>query len=300
MKQKIQNSKLKIQKAPISSSQIILTFAFCFLSLWGCGNLSRVRYGQEAVKMAVLPAYSLERMTERYLPLLRHLSSETGYDVQYVSSSSYGGFGATAQGSDVHFVLCDPLSLLTLQKTGRAEALAVCLGAGGAGQSPGLIVVRNGGLNEIKQLKGKRVGIASQRSAEGFLSQAYTLMEQGIDVRRDLRLVPCGNMDEVMEKLKAGRIDAGFIGLPAWDEAAASHLCILARTESVPNWAVASLPGTTPEVRNKIQNALLAMGPQNEGQRKILERMRLEGFSQPDLRNLENLSRMAARAGIPF
>lgn len=251
--------------------------------------------------MAVLPAHSLEGMTGRYLPLLRHLSSETGYDVQYVSSGSYAGFGATARSSDVHLVLCDALTLLTLEKAAGAEALAMGVGPGGASSSPGLIIVREGGgVKEIAELRGKKVGIASQRSAEGFLSQSAYLMKQGIDARRDLKLVPCVNMDEVVKKLKGGGLDAGFIGLTAWDEGAASGLAILARTEQVPNWSVAAMPGTPPEIRVKIQTALLAMNPSNEGHRRILEKIRLEGFSLPEPKGMSELARAAEAAGIPF
>jgi ABC-type phosphate/phosphonate transport system substrate-binding protein len=270
------------------------------MALSGCGNLSRVRYGQETVKMAVLPAPSLGNMTESYLPLLRYLSSETGYDVQYVSSNSYGGFGATVEGSDVHLVLCDPLCLLTLRKSARAEVMAIGLGPGGAVRSPGLIVVRVGaGISEISGLKGKKVGLASQRSAEGFLSQALTLKAHGIDARRDLRLVTCGNMDEVVGRLRERKIDAGFIGLAAWDEAYSADLAVLSRTEPVNNWAVAALPGTAPEIRSKIQAALLSMGPGEEHQR-ILGRLRLEGFAAPAGGSWDDLARAADKAGVPY
>ncbi len=291
-----QKSKIGRQKKALA----ILISAFCVPILSGCGNLSRVRYGQETVKMAVLPAHSLGQMTERYLPLLRYLSSETGFDVQYVSSGSYAGFGATVEGSDVDLVLCDPLSMLTLEKSARAEALAVGLGAGGSLNSPGLIVVRDdSGIKNIPGLRGKKVGLASQRSAEGFLSQALTLMGQGLDARHDLRLVNCGNMDEVARKLKEKKVDAGFIGLAAWDEAASGGLKILARTEPVPNWTVAALPGTAPEIRAKIQAALLGMGPGQESQR-ILGRLRLEGFAKPAATDMGALAKAAERAGIPY
>lgn len=291
-----QKSKTRGQKKTLA----ILISAFCVLILSGCGNLSRVRYGQETVKMAVLPAHSLEGMTGRYLPLLRHLSSETGYDVQYVSSGSYSGFGATARGSDVQLVLCDALTLLTLEKAAGAEALAIGVGPGGAASSPGLIIVRAGGIGEISGLRGKKVGLASQRSAEGFLSQFTYLTKQGIDVRRDLRLVPCGNMDEVLQMLRQGKIDAGFIGLAAWDGPESRGLEILTRTEPVPNWSVAAMPGTPPEIRGKIQAALLAMNPNNESHRRVLDKIRLEGFLRPEPKSMAELAREAEGAGIPY
>lgn len=296
MNYKTQSSKFKIQRAFFP----LLLSAFFILILVGCGDLSRVRYGQETVKLAVLPAHSLEGMTGRYLPLLRHLSSETGYDVQYVSSNSYGGFGATVQGSDVHLVLCDPLAMLTLMKSTRAEVLAVGVGPGGSTVSPGLIIARVGAIKEIAELKGKKVGLASQRSAEGFLSQAFALKNYGIDPRHDLRLVPCGNMDQVVKKLLTGKIDAGFIGSAAWDEAASQGLEIVARGEPVPNWAVAALPGTAPEIKEKIQTALLAMDPLKDEPKRILGRLRLEGFVQPEENIFETLSGLAVKTGIPY
>ncbi len=295
---KSRKQKSKFRKA----GRLLRSYAFGLLILGaGCADISRVRYGQETVKMAVLPSRSLQGMADRYLPLLRYLSNETGYDVQYISSNSYSGFAATVQGSDVQLVLADPLSLLTLQKAARAEILAVGWGAGGSLYTQGLVIAPQGSrIEDLKDLSGRRVGLASQRSAEGFLSQAWSLKEQGIDVRKDIRLVPCGNMDEVKRKLRAGRLEAGFIGLEAWEDSDIQDLKIVAHTEPVPHWAIAALPGTAPEIAEKIKSALLAMGPPKEGQQKILAGLGLVRFGQAEEPAFDDLKAKAERLGIPY
>lgn len=251
--------------------------------------------------MAVLPVYSMDNMSARYLPLLAYLSRETGYDVQYVASSSYSGFGVTVEGSGAQLVLCDPISFLTLAKTRQAEALAIIEGEGGAVQGPGLVIApRGAAIQSLSQLRGLRIGCASQMSAEGFLSQALALRAEGIDVRRECTLVPCGQMDEVVAKVARGQLDAGFIGLGLWDEKLSQELVIVARTEPVPNWVAAAMPQAAPDIRAKVTAALLGLRAGNDEHRKILDGLRAARFAALPPAALSALAAAAAEEGIPY
>jgi len=301
MNLKAQNSKFEIQKAAIDSTRIIFIFSFCFLSLWGCGNLSRVRYGQETVKMAVLPVYSLSLMHQHYQPLLRYLSNETGYDVQYLSSNSYRSYGATVQSSHAHLIFCDPLNFLILRKTAGAEALAVGRAEDGGGETSGLIIVRKDSrIKSLEEMRQVKVGIASQLSAEGFLSQALSLAEAGIDVRRRIKFIPCQTMDEVINKLGRGSLEAGFIGSGAWQDSLEKEFRILARTQRIPAWVCAALPDVDPEIKNKIALALLSLDPAKEEQARVLKGLNLSGFARPEGEPLNRLEEMARRAKLPI
>lgn len=301
MNRKAQKSKCKTLKALVSSMRLFLTLVFCLLSFLGCGNLSRVRYGQETVKMAVLPVYSLSLMHQRYQPLLRYLSNETGYDVQYLTSSNYRAYGATVQGSHAQLIFCDPLNFLILRKTAGAEAVAAGVARDGGREVQGLIIVRkNSRITTLEELRNVRVGIASQLSAEGFLSQAVTLSEAGIDAQRQLKLIPCQRMDEVINQLGQGKLEAGFIGSASWQDTLEGKFRILARTQSVPGWICAAMPDIDPEIKDKIALALLSLDRSKEEAARVLEGLKLSGFVKPEWEILNRLEQMARRAGLPI
>ncbi|MDP2807472.1 MAG: PhnD/SsuA/transferrin family substrate-binding protein, partial [bacterium] len=235
-------SESKRQNNLLTWGLTFLLSSFCLLLFAGCGNISRGSLSQEAVKMAVLPAYSTALTSQKYLPLLKYLSGETGYEVQYIWGQSYAGLGAAIETSGADFVICDPLSYLTRQKTHRARPLVISAAAAGQTDVPGMIFVpQDSKITDPRSLKGKLVAIASMQSSEGFISQAVYLSSLGLLAGRDYRLLLCGTMDEVVKKVANGQAQAGFGGSGILYSSMAGKMIPLASTDPVPGWLCLSL-----------------------------------------------------------
>ena len=280
---------------------IILLSAFCLLHVVSCGDLSRGRYNQAALKMAVQPIYAGDAMSRTFLPLLAYLSAETGYEVQYLSSLTYDGLGATVEGSGATLVLCDPVTLLTLRRTHQARALAIGL-SGDRGSSSGLIIVAQGSaIGDCRQLAGRRIAVVSQRSAQGYVSQAVWLQRLGVRLPRDARLVECGTMEQVVEMVRAGRADAGFVN---WQQGMAdprpAGVTVLCQTAPVPNWVCATLEGGSPDTDAKIAAALLRLSPANAEQKKILDQLGYSRFGEVPANALAELESQLRALRIPY
>jgi len=279
----------------------ILIFSLCIIGFAGCGNISRGSLSQEAVKMAVLPAYSTALTSQKYLPLLDYLSRETGYEVQYIWGQSYSGLGAAIETSGADFVICDPLAYLTLQKTHRARPLVISTMSPGQTETQGVIFVPQGSqITDLRSLKGKLVACASMQSSEGFLSQAYYLKSLGLLPGRDYRLLICGTMDEAVKKVAEGKAQAGFGAPGCLDPAMAGRLIPLASTEPVPGWLCLSLKGDNYEVEEKLTQAFLRLSQENPEQKKILDGLGYYGFNSPQSIEFKGLAEKAQSLGIPY
>lgn len=302
LKSKIKNQKLKTWRADQGGFLYFMFYILFFvLSSMGCGNISRGSLSQEAVKMAVLPAYSTALTGQKYLPLLSYLSRETGYEVQYIWGQGYAGLGAAIETSGADFVICDPLSYLTLQKTHRAKLLVISVGAGGQTEAPGMIFVPQGSqITDPRSLKGKLVACASMQSSEGFISQAVYLRSLGLLAGRDYRLLVCGTMDEVVKKVADGKAQAGFGGPGCLDPAMTGRLIPLASTDPVPGWLCLSLKGDNYEVEEKLTQAFLRLGLENTEHKKLLEGLGYNGFAIPQGAGLKGLAEMARSLNVPF
>ncbi|MDI6740360.1 MAG: PhnD/SsuA/transferrin family substrate-binding protein, partial [Candidatus Edwardsbacteria bacterium] len=195
------------------SNWVTISFsALCLLHLAGCGDIGRGRYSQASLKMAILPVHSGAAMSATFLPLLDYLSSETGYEIQYISSLTYDGFGAAVESAGATLALCDPLTFLTLKRTQRAQALAIGIDAAGGRTSSGLIVVGASSLvKNISQLRGMRIACIARQSSHGYLSQALSLRAAGIVLPDDARLITCGTMEEAAALVRTGRAAAAFL-----------------------------------------------------------------------------------------
>lgn len=293
MKLRIQDSRFKILFGLIIAA-----------SFMGCGNLPQGRYGQEAVKIAVLPAYSTAAMSAKYLPLLNKLSRETGFDVQYISAENIASFGAAIENSRAQLAVCDALAFLTLQKTKNAVALAIGLDQNGSTETAGLIITSFAayaqGIDEISKLKGRAVCCASRQSAEGYLSQSKYLFDRGIDPARDLRVVNVGQLDRVLAGLEKGDFAAGFIPQSQWNDSLSKCYKILATGQPVPNWVLISLQGGHTEIDDKIKDAILALDPVKPDDLKILFGLGIFRFADAGNVDFRAFSEMADQMKIPY
>ncbi|MBI4726114.1 PhnD/SsuA/transferrin family substrate-binding protein [candidate division TA06 bacterium] len=294
-------SESKRQNNLLTWGLTFLLSAFCLLPLAGCDNISRGSLSQEAVKMAVLPAYSTNQMSQKYLPLLKYLSGETGYEVQYIWGQSYAGLSAAIETSGADFVICDPLSYLILQKTHRARPLVISAAAAGLTDVRGMIFVPlDSKITDPLSLKGKLVACASMQSSEGFISQAFYLRSLGLLPGKDYRLLICGTMDEAVKKVAAGQAGAGFGGSGCLEAAKEKGLILLAGAEPVPGWLCLSLKDDNYEVEEKLTQAFLRLNQNNPEHKKVLDGLRCYGFISPSGVDFKGLAEKAQSLNVPF
>jgi ABC-type phosphate/phosphonate transport system substrate-binding protein len=295
-------SEIRKQKAEFVSlsrvCSIILLSAICLLHSVGCGDVSRGRYNQASLKMAVQPIYEGAAMNRTFMPLFGYLSTETGYEVQYLSSLTYDGLGATIEGSGATLVLCDPVTLLTLQRTHRAQVLAA---GDGAELAAGLIIVGNrAGISDCAQLKRRTIAIVSQQSAQGYVSQAVYLQARGVVLPQDARLVNCGTMEQVIAAVRGGRADAGFVNQQALGAPRTTDVTVLCQTAAEPNWVCAALDGGSPESDAKVTAALLRLSPANAEQNKVLQQLGYSRFGELPAATMAELERQVRSLKIPY
>ncbi len=281
-------------------SCLILPLVFCIAGLGGCGDPGRGRAGQATLKLAVLPVHDGRAMSDAYQPLLDHLSSETGYEVRYISSQDYDGFGAAVASSGAEVVLCDPLVFVTLRRTQGATALASGLPQDGGREDRGVIAVAAGSaLTDPAQLRGKTIACVARRSAGGYLSQALALRAAGILLPDAARLVACGTMERAAALVRSGRADAAFLGRRTMAGADSSGLRVLAQGEPVPGWVCGSLDGADPDAAARVAEALLRLAPSNAEHSKLLARLDCARFGPPDQAGLDELAKQARSLAVP-
>ncbi|MGH7769592.1 MAG: ABC transporter substrate-binding protein [Candidatus Binatia bacterium] len=69
------------------------------------------------------------------------------------------------------------------------------------------------GIQSLKDLKGKKLGVASLTAGEAFLSRRL-LKDAGIDVDREMSVIVVGNTPERISALKMGVVDATTVSVP--------------------------------------------------------------------------------------
>ena len=161
----------------------------------------------------------------------------------------------------------------------------------------GVIITRadNPTINNLEDLRGKRVAISSTESLGGYLVQAYELKKLGIDPEADVSLVKLGlPHDQAVDAVLSGKADVGFVRTGLLESLASEgkldrSLLKVLRAEKVPDyplalstplypeWALAAMPWLDPELAREVAAAVLSL-PHGGA---VAKACRIDGFTIP-------------------
>jgi phosphonate transport system substrate-binding protein len=241
-----------------------------------------VEYGPRTVKVAVLPLYSPITMYNRYEPLMRYLSRETGREFKLVIPRDFEEFVGLVKAETVQFSYQNPYVYALLANQVRMRALLTTVSVSdrdGADAFRGVIITRDDSeIRDIGELRGKKVLIVSRLSAGGFLSQRLFLRQAGIDVEQDLFLHEAKRQESVILGVYRGEAAAGFVRESALeelkDEIDMKRIRVLASAKSLPQWPIAMRGRVDPTLADSVKRLLLGLGGSDLLRAAKIERFR--------------------------
>ena len=198
-------------------------------------------------------------------------------------SSDYDTLGSWVQEGVLDLAWFSPLAYVVAADRVPMKVLAIPRVKGNPSYR-GLLVARRGaGVEDLKDLQGKVFAFVDPSSGSGYLYPRVLLHQRGFDPDRLFREVRfLGSHDRVIRSVLAGEVDGGATYTDAWEAAAKtqdlSSLVVLARTEEIPKDALAVRRDAPEETVRVLQEALLALGPQDPRAGRALKDLGIDGF----------------------
>lgn len=257
-----------------------------------------LEYGRNSQKVAILPLYSAITLFDRFDPLMRYLSVKTGYEFKLVIPRDFEDFFNMVKRGDVEYSYSNPYIYTQLADGGYLKAFTNTIKPPTGDIFRGIIITHaDSDMTTISDLKGKNVMIVSPRSAGGYLAQKLFLLENGIDVDKDLRLIDGKRQEQVILNVYRKKVDAGFVRESALrvlkEELDLGRIKVLATTPYIPNWPFASTKKASPEITGIVKRHLLELEEKN-----VLSAAQIDGFkaaSDNDFDTIRNWIRKHAK-----
>jgi phosphonate transport system substrate-binding protein len=206
----------------------------------------RIRFG--------VPAFGIPSFVARgFEPIAAFLSERIGLPVEIVTMNRYDELSEAIVACEIEVASLPPLEYVDLQSGHPCiEPRLTLVDDGAIHYSSYLLVRKDRGLTDIRQLAGRRIAFVDTSSASGYLFAMARLLEAGIDPERDFASVlMLGSHLAVIDAIIEGRADAGATYSTALDMARregrdVGSLGILAITGRIPMEAIVLCPDMDP------------------------------------------------------
>lgn len=254
-------------------------------------------YGAErTVRFGVLSIDSAVSVNRRYRPLLDYLQEKTGYLFELVPLSQDSQF-SEVQAKKLDFITNNPLAAVQVQRLHQTDFIATTNRPKTGTQFSAIIIVRDGSdIQTVDDLKGKRAACVNfATAAAGCTFQIRHLKQQGFDPFEDFEsFIENPSQDNIVLAVLNNTIDVGFIRTGQLEKMTANGLIRDTKelriidpqdsdffythtTTLYPEWPIASLKSTNPDLIQAVQQALLEI-PEDH---PALEAAKFKGFVEP-------------------
>ncbi len=229
--------------------------------------------GEKPIRFGVLPRDNPIIAYERYQPLIDYLARQTGLHVELHLERSYEDVVNRLGDGFISFALLGPLTYLDAHKRFATAPIARSATARGETFYRSVIVTGpDGSIKEVADLVDKRFAFAALWSTSGNLIPRYMLAWAGIHLGELGDYKHYNYHDTVAKKVISKEFDGGAIRWSTAERYLPYGLKVIATSDPIPTGPVVASSHITPLILRTIQQALLSLKENPEGQ-LVLEKL---------------------------
>lgn len=259
------------------------------VALTGCasGNSKQEDAAKEKLVVQFVPTNNDGTMEAKAKPFAEYLSKKLDRQVDVTLATDYSTIVEAMASGQVDIGIMPPAAYVQAKDMDAAEAILTSQ-LGDYDQETGLplegqltntfkgeILVRAAsGLNELTDLKGKKIATLSPNSASGYIYPVAEMKDAGVDPTTEATLTTVNDIPSEITAVLNGQMDAAFVFEGARNVFASSfadndlfkELKVLYLTEGdIPNDAIAVQPKMDDALKKEIKDVFLNMKDDEEG-----------------------------------
>jgi phosphate/phosphite/phosphonate ABC transporter binding protein len=243
-------------------------------------TLSADAYSQPVIRFGVLSSDSAISVNNRYRPLLDYLESKMGRRFELITLNQDSQFDAVKR-QQLDFITNNPIAAVQLRRLYDIQFLVTTRRPEVGTQFGGVIIVRaDSGIETIEDLRGKQmVCVDAQTAAGGCVFQIDYLRRQEFDLSNELsQIIEINSQDNIVLAVLNGSVDVGFVRTGQLEkmlreqtitsldwvnvfQAVDDDFPLAHTTALYPEWPIAALAETDPQLVTQVRQILLEIPP---------------------------------------
>jgi len=257
-------------------------------------------YVPTTLTVQFVPSQNADTLEAKAKPLEKLLSDKIGIPVKVSVSTDYNTIIEAMASKKVDVGFLPPTAYVLAKQKGAAEVIlqAQRFGVQDDTGAPTtdlvdfyksmIIVKKDSNIQSVADLKGKKIAYQNVTSSAGFVWPAAKLMDAGLDPLKDVEAITVKGHDQGVLAVLNGDVDAAAIFQDARNTVKKDYPSVfedtrvLTYTEPIPNDTISVRSDMSPEWIEKLQNAFIELGKDEEGHKIISEIYTHEGYVKSD------------------
>lgn len=253
-------------------------------------------YVPETLTVQFVPSQNADTLEAKAKPLEKLLSDRLGIPVKVSISTDYNTIIEAMASKKVDVGFLPPTAYVLAKDKGAAEVILQAQRYGVEDETGApteelvdfyksmIIVKKDSKIQSVKDLKGAKIAYQNVTSSAGFVWPAGKLMEEGLDPLKDVQPITVKGHDQGVLAVLNGDVDAAAIFQDARNVVQKDYPTVfedtrvLTFTENIPNDTITVRSDMNPEWSEKLQNAFIEIGKDEEGRGIIREIYSHEGY----------------------
>lgn len=256
--------------------------------------------------IGLIPETNIFQQMERFRPLEKYLSEQTGANIRFSVLTRYGNLIENFQQNNLDGAFFGSFTgALAIQKLGVIP-IARPVNPNGKSSYSGLIFVRkDSGIRTVADMRGKRFAFVEKATTAGYIFPLAYLAAHGIGKVNDFlgETYFAGSHDAAMYAVLQGKAGVGaakdsvYEWIASRDPAIDRDLQVLARSEEFPSNGLALRKDLDPALVARLKTILLHLHENPQGL-KVLAALRARRFIETRVEDYKPVFDAARQAGI--
>ncbi|HEX3140939.1 MAG TPA: putative selenate ABC transporter substrate-binding protein, partial [Rhizobacter sp.] len=244
-------------------------------------------------------------LARKFEPLGKYLESKLGMKVEWTPVTDYAAAVETVVNRKIDLAWFGGFTYVQASVRSNGRVIPLVQREEDERFRSVFITDAKSGITKLEDLKGKTLSFGSASSTSGHLMPRSFLLAAKINPDTDLKRVSfSGAHDATIAAVASGKVDAGALNISVWEKFVAdkkvdpSQVKVFYTTPAYYdyNWTVhADMPA---DLRNKLQQAFLALDPNTPQGKEILALQRATRFVTTKAENYSGIRAAAENAGL--